>query len=80
MPITDTKLQSYGLKKLLQTPLRVHRKSTIRVVIAPHLITTRGFDYSQSFEIIKDWLYNKCDKVERPNPYNFDHVIKEVLN
>jgi hypothetical protein len=80
MPITDTKLQSYGLKKLLQTPLRDHRKSTIRVVIAAHLITTRGFDYSQSFEIIKDWLYNKCDKVKRPNPYNFDHVIKEVLN
>ena len=68
------------IEKLLQTSLRDLRKSTIREVIAPYLITTRGLDYNQSFEIIKDWLYNKCDKVERPNPYNFDHVIKEVLN
>ena len=68
------------IEKLLQTPLRDHRKSTIREVIAPYLITTRGLDYNQSFEIIKDWLYNKCDKVERLNPRNFDHVIKEALN
>lgn len=68
------------IEKLLQTPLRDHRKSTIREVIAPYLITTRGLDYNQSFEIIKEWLYNKCDKVESLNPRDFDHVIKEALN
>ena len=28
---------------------------------------------------MKECLYNKCDKVERLNPHNFDHMIKEAL-
>jgi hypothetical protein len=29
---------------------------------------------------MKERLYDKCDKVERLNPHNFDHMIKEALN
>lgn len=52
----------------------------IYMFVAPYLITTRGLDYNQSFDIINYWLYNKCDKIERLNPSNFNHIIKEALN
>jgi hypothetical protein len=68
------------IQKLLQTPINDHRKFAIRIIIAPYLITTRGLDYNQSFEIIKDWVYNKCNKVQRLNPRDFNHIIKEALN
>jgi hypothetical protein len=68
------------IERLLQTPINDYRKFAIRIIIAPYLITTRGLDYNQSFEIIKDWLHNKCDRVERLNPRDFNHVIKEALN
>jgi Primase X len=68
------------IEKLLQIPINDHRKFAIRIIIAPYLITARGLDYNQSFKIIKDWLYDKCDKVERLNPHNFNHMIKEALN
>jgi hypothetical protein len=67
------------IEKLLQTPIKDYRKSTIREVIAPYLITTSGLDYDQSFEIIKEWLY-KCDKVQGLKPRNFDYVINDGLN
>jgi len=68
------------ISSLLRKSINDHRKSAIRIIIAPYLITTRGLDYNQSFEIIKDWVYDKCDKVERLNPRNFNHIMKEALN
>jgi ERCC4-type nuclease len=32
------------IERLLQTPIKDHRKYAIRTVIAPYLITTRGLD------------------------------------
>ena len=33
------------------------------MIIAPYLITTKQLDYNTSFEIINDWLHNKCARL-----------------
>jgi hypothetical protein len=68
------------IENFLQKPIPDHRKYAIRTILAPYLGTIKGLDYNQSFGIISDWLYNKCDKLERLSPCNFDHIIKAALN
>jgi hypothetical protein len=70
------------IEKLLQTPICDHRKYAIRTIIAPYLATIKGLSYIQSFEIISDWLYGKCGKLERLNNSHsvFEFKIKEALN
>ena len=70
------------IENLLQKAIPDYRKYAIRTIIAPYLITIRGLDYNQSFEIISDWLYNKCDKQQRLNNSRrlFDYKTNEALN
>jgi hypothetical protein len=67
-------------ENLLQTPIQNYRKYTIKYIIAPYLITIKGLDYNQSFEIINNWLYDKCNELKRLNPRNFNHIIKNALD
>jgi Primase X len=70
------------IEVLLQKAINDYRKYAIRTIIAPYLTTIKGLDYNQSFEIISNWLYNKCDRLQKLNsPHSvFDYKIKEALN
>jgi hypothetical protein len=41
--------------------------------IGTYLITTSGLDCDQSFEIIKNRPYNKCNNADTATPHNMDY-------
>lgn len=68
------------IEKLLLHEIPDHRKYAIRKIIAPYLITRRGYDYNQSLEIINNWLYNINNNGLTDNSSIYDPKIKSALN
>jgi hypothetical protein len=70
------------IEKLLTNGLECHRKNAIRLIIAPYLVTVRGLGYDICVRMIKEWLYDKCDKLSKlkSSPSTYDYKIKEALD
>lgn len=61
----------FWIERLLQTPISDARKNTIRLVLAPYLMTIKKLDEYQADKVISSWL-GLCDSVkslERRYPY-----------
>jgi Primase X len=63
---------------LLQNAISEGRKMCIWHILAPYLINVKKLSYSQSFDIIRDWL-ERCSKLKRLN-FNIRQKIREGLD
>ena len=70
---------------LLQIPIEDFRKLVVDLVLAPYLINIKKLSYSDSYQIIKDWL-DKCNDLKRLDNYrNFveyriPYALKNAMN
>ena len=62
---------------LLQTPIPDYRKNAVSLILAPYLINIKKFSYSESFEIINEWL-SKCNSLKQLDQ-RFEDRIKRSL-
>jgi hypothetical protein len=63
---------------LLENAISEGRKMSIWHILAPYLINVKKLSYSQSFDIIRDWL-DRCSKLKRLN-FNIRQKIREGLD
>jgi hypothetical protein len=63
---------------LLENAINEGRKMSIWHILAPYLINVKKLSYSQSFDIIIDWL-ERCSKLKRLN-FNIRQKIREGLD
>ena len=70
---------------LLKIPIEDFRKLVVDLVLAPYLINIKKLSYSDSYQIIKDWL-DKCNDLKRLDNYrNFveyriPYALKNAMN
>ena len=70
---------------LQKTPIEDFRKLVVDLVLAPYLINIKKLSYSDSYQIIKDWL-DKCNDLKRLDNYrNFveyriPYALKNAMN
>jgi hypothetical protein len=74
---TDNNNSIEWIEKLLQTPIADYRKNTVSLILAPYLINIKKSSYSESFEIINEWL-SKCNDLNKLDQ-RFDNRIKRSL-
>lgn len=68
------------IEHLLQNPIEDYRKLVIDLILSPYLINIRKLSYSESYQIIKDWL-DKCNNLKKLDNYrNFEYRISCALN
>jgi hypothetical protein len=66
---------------LLQTPIEDYRKYLVSLILAPYLINIKSLSYQETFNIIKEWLLNKCDSVRKLDySSDFNYRIRYALN
>src|SRR6188472_4057505 len=67
--------------KLLQTAIPDHRKYTVELLLAPHIINKRHLSVGHTYSIIKGWIL-KCNALTRlePSLEYFDNKIKTAVN
>jgi hypothetical protein len=63
---------------LLENAINEGRKMSIWHILAPYLINVKNLSYSQSFDIIRDWL-ERCSKLKKLN-FNIRQKICEGLD
>jgi hypothetical protein len=63
---------------LLENAINQGRKMSIWHILAPYLINVKKLSYSQSFDIIRDWL-ERCSRLKRLN-FNIRQKIREGLD
>jgi Primase X len=63
---------------LLENAINEGRKMCIWHILAPYLINVKNLSYSQSCDIIRDWL-DRCSKLKRLN-FNTRQKIREGLD
>lgn len=69
----------FWIERLLSMPIPDSRKNTIRLVLAPYLVTIKNMDVEQAYSIIKHWL-NLCDSVKRlERGFYYDIYTKSCL-
>jgi Primase X len=67
----------HWIEKLLETPIADYRKNAISLILAPYLVNIKKISYSDTHDIIKEWL-NKCDQVKQLDS-DFNYRIKYTI-
>jgi ASC-1-like (ASCH) protein len=63
------------IERLLETPIRDHRKYCIWRVLTPYLLNIRKLSEQETTDIIEDWL-NRCNQLRRLD-FNYKQKIKD---
>jgi hypothetical protein len=76
---TTTKSDSISwIEILLENAIAEGRRMSIWHILAPYLINVKKLSYTQSFDIIREWL-DRCSKLKRLN-FNTRQKIREGLD
>lgn len=69
------------IDRLLQIGVEDNRKNLLFWVLTPYLITVRGLDYDQAYNILETWL-DKCNEVKRlePDRITFRYRLRYCLD
>ncbi len=57
-------------EKILLYPFPDCRKIIVDLILAPYLINIKKLSYQESFQIIKDWLVDKCNSLKKLDNYS----------
>jgi hypothetical protein len=52
------------IEKLLQSPIKDHRKFVVWLILPQYLINTKRLSYEEALGIVKEWL-DRCNNLER---------------
>jgi hypothetical protein len=75
---TKTNYPIPWIEALLNIPIDDYRKNAIALILAPYLVTIRGFNFEQAHETISSWLA-KCNKLRRLD-FNANRKVNEAIN
>jgi hypothetical protein len=66
------------IETLLNIAIDDYRKHAISLIIAPYLVTIRGFNFKQAHEKISSWLV-ECNKLRRLD-FSVNRKVEEAIN
>ena len=78
---SDTDMYNHTIpwiETLLNTPIDDYRKNAIALILAPYLVTIRGFNFNQAHETISSWLI-ECNKLRRLD-FNVNRKVNEAIS
>jgi hypothetical protein len=64
---------------LLQTPIEDYKKYVVSLILATYLIHIKCLPFTESYNVIKEWLVDRCSKLRTLN-FDFNYRIKYALD